>query len=143
MLTETVYLPHLYTCAHTEGCGRPLASWVQLGIDWPFEVLGSGIVYWAGIIVPSSTVGTWGMEVHRQTVADGHCVTLAACLTSHKCVCCDIQALQTPCLCLSLLCGCQHCVSMGFTAAPPPLQVYMLTLEQPLLFSTALLRFFS
>lgn len=48
-------------------------------------------------------------------------MALAACLTSHKCVCCDILALQTLCLCLSLFSmdgDWPHCGSMEPTAAP-------------------------
>lgn len=144
MLIETGCLPHIDKRAHTQGFGRPLASWVQLGTNWTFGALGSGIPYGAGGIAPGSTVGTGGMEVHRQTVTDGYSVTLAACLTSHKCVCCDILALQTT---VSLPLS-SPWMGTGNTVAawgpllsppPTPASIHVLALEQPLLFNTALL----
>lgn len=98
-LQDWLFASHM--CRHTR-------LWEALGFLGPaghklaFGTLGSGMLCWAGLVDLSSPLGTVGMEVHRQTVAGEYWVTLAACPTSHKCVCCDILALQMLCVSASL-----------------------------------------
>lgn len=84
------------------------------------------------------------LEVHRQT--DGYHMTLAACLTSHKCVCCDILGTaNTVSLPLSspwMVTG--HTMAVWSPVLPSkPQQAHMLTLGHALLFSLAWLLSFN
>lgn len=75
---------HVHTLKAAGGPGFPGFIWAQTGFWGPLA-----LEYCTGE-APLTCVVLWGLEVHRQTVADGYHMTLAACLTSHKCVCCDI-----------------------------------------------------
>lgn len=108
---------HVHTLKAAGGPGFPGFIWAQTGFWRPLA-----LEYCTGE-APLICVVLWGLKMHRQTVADGYHMTLAACLTSHKCVCCDIlgTANTVSASLFSMDGDWSHCGSMEPSAAPQSL----------------------